>query len=118
MSFQSTNICFRLSSVNTLKSLIFVLLFSTIAFNNEIYKAWEDLFSFGGNLIQVKNISEIYENKKPFSFNDISKNMYENKALLIGYIEEENIVHINPNKKSVERQWSESEKLIYIINRN
>ena len=44
--------------------------------------------------------------------------MYENKALLIGYIEEENIVHINPNKKSVERQWSESEKLIYIINRN
>ena len=44
--------------------------------------------------------------------------MYDNNALLIGYIHDKNIVHINPNKKSDERQWSESEKLIYIINRN
>ena len=43
--------------------------------------------------------------------------MYENNALLIGYIDERNFIHINPNKKSIERRWSESEKLIYIINR-
>jgi len=90
---------------------------STIAFNNEIYEAWEDLFSPGGNLIQVKNIAEIFQNIKSFSFNDISKNMYDNNALLIGYIDEKNTVHLNPNKKSNERQWSEIEKLIYIINR-
>ena len=90
---------------------------STIAFNNEIYYAWEDLFSYGGNLIQVNNIADIFQNITSFSFNDISKNMYENNALLIGYIDKRNIIHINPNKKSIERQWSESEKLIYIIKR-
>ena len=72
----------------------------------------------GENLIQVKNIADIYENIKSFSFNDISKNMYENNALLIGFIDEGNLLHINPNKKSDEREWSENEKLIYIINRN
>ena len=90
---------------------------STIAFNNEIYYAWEDLFSYGGNLIQVKNITDLFQMDESLSFNDIAKNLYEYNVILIGYIDKSNNIYINPVNKSIDREWSINDKVIILIKR-
>jgi hypothetical protein len=90
---------------------------SSIAFDSKTYTAWEDLFSYGGNLIQVKEFADLFQIDESLSFKDIANNIFENNAILIGYIDENNIIHLNPINKSIDRQWSISEKLIYIIKR-
>jgi len=90
---------------------------STIAFDPKIYSTWEDLFSYGGKLIQVKKYSELFKIDKSLSFNDIANNLIEYNVILIGYIDENNIIYINPLNKSVDRQWSIDDKVIYIIER-
>ena len=90
---------------------------SSIAFDPKIYSTWEDLFSYGGKLIQVKKYPELFQIDKSLSFNDIANNLLEYNVILIGYIDENNIIYINPVNKSTDRQWSINDKLIYIIER-
>ena len=90
---------------------------SSIAFDPKIYTTWEDLFSYGGNLIQVKKFPDLFKIDESLSFNDIANNLLEYNVILIGHIDENNIIHLNPINKSIDRQWSISEKLIYIIKR-
>ena len=75
---------------------------STIAFDRKIYTTWEDLFSYGGKLIQVKKYPELFQIDKSLSFNDIANNLLEYNVILIGYIDENNIIYINPVNKSGE----------------
>ena len=90
---------------------------STIAFDRKIYSTWEDLFSYGGNLIQVKNITDLFQMDESLSFNDIAKNLYEYNTILIGYIDKSNNIYINPVNKSIDREWSINDKFILLIKR-
>ena len=59
----------------------------------------------------------MFQIDESLSFNDIANNLLEYNVILIGYIDENNIIYINPVNKSTDRQWSINDKLIYIIER-
>ena len=59
----------------------------------------------------------MFQIDESLSFNDIANNLLEYNVILIGYIDENNIININPVNKSVDRQWSIDDKVIYIIER-
>ena len=48
---------------------------------------------------------------------NLAKNLLEHNVILIGFIDKNNVIYINPVNKSVDRKWSNDDKAIYIFER-